>query len=1336
MPQGGSYELAYTAAGNTTDMPQSRQVLSRVTLRDGLEDSSINSGREYIRRFTYKDGYYDRLVKEFYGFGTVTTRYGAEDSDDDQSRTEVRYYNDAYYSKGMEKVRNSYNENGVLIQSQTQIVDLAPYARVTKTTALVYDKTETGASIETRQRYAYNSYGNVEWLYDDGDTEDTSDDLEARIRYWHDDSKYLHSHPSRIEITDADGRIIRVREGDYNEYGSLETLRQFWAEGKHLTHKFTYDGYGNMSGLTDSAGVYIGYVYDNVYNQYLEEITQTGGGESYVSRIAWDTSRGLKEMETDPNGNTIRYKYDGRGRLIEVRTAYDTGAVPAVSYEYHTPTGARWYAVTSNKITTDGGDDQVMLTVAELDGVGRVRRTAKAGEVYDPGTKSGLRGWNVSGAIEYDGRGRTVKEGQTWFEAGNEGTAGIPALLEKPLILKLPTETDYDGLDRPVKVTLPDGSVSETRYGVRSLDGVNRSYTESVDPLGNTSVQYLDGRDNILRVERWEGDKTKLLTKATYLYNALGELLEARDAEGNPVTVEYDLLGRRTVIESIDSGREESEYNEKGQLWKVTTSVLREKGRHVLYEYDAFGRMVRIDYPESEDVYYTYGGPEAAGENRAGRVIRVEDESGSIEYEYGSLGEVTVETRTLGRRSHDRTGTVKTAEMRYRSDYLGRMEEITYPDGEVVKYEYNYGGEVERVTGEKQGETFTYVDKIGYDEWGQRVYLRLGNGVETTYEYDENRRWLSGIETGKAGTVLQNMSYSFDRVGNVSGYENNAGTYMTKQDYTYDSLYQLTGVTGESRASGANEYQAAYSQSYRFDEGGLGNMMEKVSSSSQSDGRMLGDDLNYSLDYEYETGFVHRVGRIGGRYYRYDASGNLTAEQDGPFTAGDPVNRNYTVTGLGNEVYVTDHGWGMSEDPGGGTGTGGAQSPWKREYTWNERNLLKRSRDSRYTVVYTYGADGERSGKYSVGGSGSTESETLYFNKLWTWRYDGQVSNAAGQNSKHIYVGESRLVTKIGRADGSFTGEERVKQYWYHSDHLGSAQLITNAEGEEYERIEYTPYGELWIEKASTASNIDIPYRFTGKEKDEETGLYYYGARYLDPKTSRWLSTDPALGEYIPGAPVNEEARKRNGNLPGLGGVYNTVNLHLYHYAGNNPVKYTDPTGRNSEDKRTKARDWIQKNVVSNTSLNIPVSRQMYARALQNVNTPYVQGKGSIVAQKMSNDTDNYAYRTIKSRLSDGIMSGSGGRTKWSDMDLTLAINSCEFSWSLDNYDEKTNIATVTVTVTDHFDFNEDKKGTRSFFAEKLTKIGRDAELPEYEVKITYELKIEVVMPKAEENNN
>jgi len=143
---------------------------------------------------------------------------------------------------------------------------------------------------------------------------------------------------------------------------------------------------------------------------------------------------------------------------------------------------------------------------------------------------------------------------------------------------------------------------------------------------------------------------------------------------------------------------------------------------------------------------------------------------------------------------------------------------------------------------------------------------------------------------------------------------------------------------------------------------------------------------------------------------------------------------------------------------------------------------------------------------------------------------------------------------------------------YYHSDHLGSAELITDCQGREYQWIEYTPYGETWVEKKGDGNygTQYLPYTFTGKEQDKArtiagvlcAGLYYYGARYLDPKYSRWISCDPALGEYIPVAPTNDEAKKHNSNLPGNGGVFNAINLHLYHYAGNNPVRYTDPDGR------------------------------------------------------------------------------------------------------------------------------------------------------------------------------
>ncbi|WP_225969212.1 RHS repeat domain-containing protein, partial [Treponema pedis] len=152
-------------------------------------------------------------------------------------------------------------------------------------------------------------------------------------------------------------------------------------------------------------------------------------------------------------------------------------------------------------------------------------------------------------------------------------------------------------------------------------------------------------------------------------------------------------------------------------------------------------------------------------------------------------------------------------------------------------------------------------------------------------------------------------------------------------------------------------------------------------------------------------------------------------------------------------------------------------------------------------------------------------------------------------------AGDARIFSKeMTHTDNQGDNDEqREKRYYYHSDHLGSAQFVTDWRGRQYEHIEYTPYGELWVEE--TAPGIDkLPFRFTGKELDEETGLYYYGARYLDPKYSRWLSGDPALNDYMAGSSV------------GQGGIYNIFNFNLYNYANNNPIKYIDPDGLSPSD--------------------------------------------------------------------------------------------------------------------------------------------------------------------------
>ena len=109
-------------------------------------------------------------------------------------------------------------------------------------------------------------------------------------------------------------------------------------------------------------------------------------------------------------------------------------------------------------------------------------------------------------------------------------------------------------------------------------------------------------------------------------------------------------------------------------------------------------------------------------------------------------------------------------------------------------------------------------------------------------------------------------------------------------------------------------------------------------------------------------------------------------------------------------------------------------------------------------------------------------------------------------------------------------------QFYFHSDHLGSSSLITDATGGLVQHLEYTPSGEVLVDDRPTQSSWSTPYKFNGKELDEETGLYYYGARYYDPRTSVWISADPLAEKY--------------------------PNVSSYVYCLDNPVKFIDIDGK------------------------------------------------------------------------------------------------------------------------------------------------------------------------------
>ncbi|WP_455106654.1 RHS repeat domain-containing protein, partial [Prevotella pallens] len=113
----------------------------------------------------------------------------------------------------------------------------------------------------------------------------------------------------------------------------------------------------------------------------------------------------------------------------------------------------------------------------------------------------------------------------------------------------------------------------------------------------------------------------------------------------------------------------------------------------------------------------------------------------------------------------------------------------------------------------------------------------------------------------------------------------------------------------------------------------------------------------------------------------------------------------------------------------------------------------------------------------------------------------------------------------------------REETFFYHSDHLGSTSYITDDKANITQYDAYLPYGELLVDEHS--SSEDLPYKFNGKQFDEETGLYYYGARYMNPATSLWYGVDPLAEKYV-----------------ATGG---------YVYTLDNPVRLIDPDGRKLE---------------------------------------------------------------------------------------------------------------------------------------------------------------------------
>lgn len=188
------------------------------------------------------------------------------------------------------------------------------------------------------------------------------------------------------------------------------------------------------------------------------------------------------------------------------------------------------------------------------------------------------------------------------------------------------------------------------------------------------------------------------------------------------------------------------------------------------------------------------------------------------------------------------------------------------------------------------------------------------------------------------------------------------------------------------------------------------------------------------------------------------------------------------------------------------------------------------------------------------------------------------------------------------------TTSTNISKDLFHPDHLGSSTLITDNFGDPYQFFLNLPFGETMVEQRRSGT-FNNPYKFNGKELDEETGLYYYGARYYNPRTSVWLSVDPiALWQ-----PVQEVEHYIEGQHNG--GYFNPKNMSVYGYTYQNPINYIDPNGK---------QIFVTHGTTQNTGKGV-FSKNVLSEFKRITGNTYIDDKFSWKAPLLNNATNHRA---------------------------------------------------------------------------------------------------------------
>jgi RHS repeat-associated protein len=874
----------------------------------------------------------------------------------------------------------------------------------------------------------------------------------------------------------------------------------------------SYNAYGQVTSI-DGPRTDVADITTLAYNECT-----TGGGCGQLKRVTnalgqvttydnYDANGRLLQM-TDPNGVKTVYTYYPRGWVQTLTQTAPGGGSRMTSYGYDAAGN-----VTSTSLPTG-------LTLSyTYDAANYLRRvTDSYGNHIDYGYD--LKG-NRTQTYTYDASGTLVRSVDLAFDVRNHvnqiNTGGSI------------TQQIADALGNLTQITDPNTvAASGSAATSNNYDALNRLY-QTIDRMTGSTLYSYDANDRLQTVQAPNGASTQ------YQYDDLGNLLQESSPDRGTVLYRYDTAGN--LKQQTDA---------RGIVSK--------------YSYDALNRLTYIDYASStENVTYTYDS--AAGCTFGlGRLCSVVDESGGTAYAYDAFGNRLVQT-------HVELGV--TYNTFYTYDAGNRVTSITYPDGRVVNTPRDALGRITDVTGTVNGSPVTIASSRSFRPDGLLLGQTFGNGLNEVRQYDTQGR-MNYQSLASADTRV----YSYDPNGNLKGLQ----SLPLVGVYGYDALDRLnldqrtttatTSSTFTFDANGNRKTENLGSYAYLANSNRL-QSTPQGSISLDPAGNTLSDGLrSYTYNnagqvstvagagYSYNAQRLRSRKLIGsvGTVYHYDASGNLLTETDLAgklqrayvWADGEPLAQIEPVTILPPDILVDNPQatftgtWATSTSITGfyganyrthAKGTGKNKAVW----TLNVPTTGTYQVYARWVAASTNASNAPFTVKYSGGSKAISVNQRASGGQ---WMLLGSFAFTAGtagsvtltDNANGTVIADA---VKLAATTGGTTSE--VVRY-LHTDHLHTPRLATNQQAQVIWRWEGEAFGGTYpnedVDGDGKLTTINL--RFAGQYYDAETGLHYNWNRYYDPKTGRYVTSDPI----------------------GLGGGLNT-----YAYVAENPLVRIDPLG-------------------------------------------------------------------------------------------------------------------------------------------------------------------------------